>query len=42
MKSTLVVLVVGLTPSLIGKHTPNLKRLAASGGMRPLTTVLPG
>ncbi|MCT8974125.1 alkaline phosphatase family protein [Microbaculum marinisediminis] len=41
MKSTLVVLVVGLTPSLIGKHTPNLKRLAASGGMRPLTTVLP-
>ena len=41
MKSTLVILVVGLTPSLVGKHTPNLKRLTASGGMRPLTTVLP-
>jgi predicted AlkP superfamily pyrophosphatase or phosphodiesterase len=41
MKSTLVILVVGLTPSLVGQHTPNLKRLATSGGMRPLKTVLP-
>jgi predicted AlkP superfamily pyrophosphatase or phosphodiesterase len=41
MKPTLVLLVVGLTPSLVGEHTPNLLRLARSGGMRPLKTVLP-
>ena len=41
MKNTLVILVVGLTPSLVGVHTPNLKRLAERGAMRPLTTVLP-
>ncbi|MCG8360346.1 MAG: alkaline phosphatase family protein, partial [Kiloniellales bacterium] len=41
MKKTLVVLVVGLSPSLIGPHTPNLKRLSERGGQRPLTTVLP-
>ena len=41
MKNTLVILVVGLTPSLVGAHTPNLKRLAEQGAMRPLTTVLP-
>jgi predicted AlkP superfamily pyrophosphatase or phosphodiesterase len=41
MKPVLVVLVVGLTPSLIGAHTPNLRRLALLGGQRPLRTVLP-
>ncbi|MBL4893199.1 MAG: alkaline phosphatase family protein [Rhizobiaceae bacterium] len=41
MKSTLVILVVGLSPSLVGKHTPNLKRLADRGGARSLNTVIP-
>ena len=41
MHPTLVILVVGLTPALLGPHTPNLQRLAAQGGMRPLQTVLP-
>jgi predicted AlkP superfamily pyrophosphatase or phosphodiesterase len=41
MKNTLVILVVGLTPSLVGAQTPNLKRLVERGAMRPLTTVLP-
>jgi predicted AlkP superfamily pyrophosphatase or phosphodiesterase len=41
MRNTLVILVVGLTPSLVGAHTPNLKRLAERGALRPLTTVLP-
>ena len=37
---TLVLNVVGLTPALL-RHAPNLNRLAAGGGMRPLTTVTP-
>ena len=41
MKPALVLLVVGLTPSLLGPHTPNLVRLAQAGGQRPLRTVLP-
>ena len=41
MTPTLVILVVGLSPSLVGLHTPNLKRLAERGGLRPLNTVLP-
>jgi len=41
MNPTLVILVVGLTPSLLGAHTPNLVRLAEAGGRRPLDTVLP-
>jgi predicted AlkP superfamily pyrophosphatase or phosphodiesterase len=41
MKPTLVLLVVGLTPSLLGPHTPNLRKLAGLGGQRPLRTVLP-
>ncbi len=41
MKPTLVMLVVGLSPGLVGEHTPNLSRLATSGGMRPLRPVLP-
>ena len=41
MKQTLVILVVGLSPSLVGPHTPHLKRLADRGGMCALNTVLP-
>ncbi|GMG84138.1 alkaline phosphatase family protein [Paralimibaculum aggregatum] len=41
MNRTLVILVVGLAPHLVGPHTPHLARLAARGGMRPLTTVTP-
>jgi predicted AlkP superfamily pyrophosphatase or phosphodiesterase len=38
----LVVLdIVGLTPELIGPHTPNIARLAERGAMRPLRTVTP-
>jgi len=41
MKSTLVILVVGLSPDLVGGHTPNLKRLSERGAMRALDTVTP-
>ena len=41
MHSTLVILVVGLTPALVGAHTPHLRRLAEAGGTRPLRTVTP-
>src|SRR4051794_19717390 len=41
MHPTLVLLVVGLTPRHLGRHTPNLARLAARGAMRPLATVTP-
>jgi len=40
MKRTLVLDVVGLTPALL-EHAPNLKALAARGGLRSLTTVTP-
>jgi predicted AlkP superfamily pyrophosphatase or phosphodiesterase len=33
--------VVGLAGRFVGEHTPNLKRLADRGTMRPLATVLP-
>jgi len=41
MQKTLVILVVGLTPALVGEHTPNLKALAKRGGIRPLNTITP-
>jgi predicted AlkP superfamily pyrophosphatase or phosphodiesterase len=41
MHPLLVILVVGLSPALLGTHTPNLKRLADRGGLRPLRPVLP-
>ncbi|MGB7302358.1 MAG: alkaline phosphatase family protein, partial [Burkholderiaceae bacterium] len=41
MNPTLVILVVGLSPALVGEHTPNLKKLASRGAMRPLNTVTP-
>ncbi len=41
MTPTLVILAVGLSPALVGEHTPNLRRLAARGALRPLRTVTP-
>ncbi len=41
MNPTLVILAVGLTPSLVGDFTPNLKKLAGKGAIRPLATVVP-
>lgn len=41
MQPTLVILVVGLTPDLIGPDTPHLAALAGRGALRPLTTVTP-
>jgi predicted AlkP superfamily pyrophosphatase or phosphodiesterase len=41
MRPVLVILAVGLSPALVGAHTPNLRRLAARGGLRPLATVTP-
>jgi len=41
MRPVLVILAVGLSPALVGEHMPNLKRLAARGGQRPLSTVTP-
>jgi predicted AlkP superfamily pyrophosphatase or phosphodiesterase len=38
---TLVLNVVGLTPALIGEHTPKLKAFRDAHALRPLTTVLP-
>ena len=36
-----MILAVGLSPALVGEHTPNLQRLVARGGMRALDTVAP-
>lgn len=41
MHPTLVLLVAGLTPRLVGAHTPNLAALAHAGGLRPLTAAFP-
>ena len=41
MRQTLVLLVVGLSPGLVGPHTPALSKLASRGGLRPLNTVTP-
>ena len=41
MKKTLVILVVGLAPALVGQHTPHLQAFARRGALRPLKTVLP-
>ena len=41
MTPTLVILVVGLAPRLVGPHMPALSALARRGGMRPLATVTP-
>lgn len=41
MHPLLVLNVVGLTPELLGPHTPNLSAFAARGGLRTLQTVTP-
>lgn len=41
MHRTLVLDIVGLTPALLGEHTPNLARLARAGGQRTISTVTP-
>jgi predicted AlkP superfamily pyrophosphatase or phosphodiesterase len=41
MHPVVVLNVVGLARRFVGAHTPNLKRLADQGAMRPLATVLP-
>ncbi len=41
MQRTLVILVVGLSPALVGEHTPHLHKLAMRGGLRPMKAVTP-
>ena len=41
MNQTLVILVVGLSPALVGEHTPHLQKLAQRGGIRPLKAITP-
>ncbi|HRQ25981.1 alkaline phosphatase family protein [Hyphomicrobium sp.] len=41
MHPTVVINVVGLTPSLMGQHMPRLSRFAAEGASRRLDTVTP-
>jgi predicted AlkP superfamily pyrophosphatase or phosphodiesterase len=41
MRRTLVLNVVGLTPELVGEHTPHLAALARAGAQRPLATIEP-
>jgi predicted AlkP superfamily pyrophosphatase or phosphodiesterase len=41
MQPTIVINVVGLTPRMLGPHTPNLNRLASRGTARPLRTITP-
>lgn len=41
MQQTLVILVVGLSPALVGEHTPHLAKLVKRGGLRPLKAVTP-
>jgi predicted AlkP superfamily pyrophosphatase or phosphodiesterase len=41
MRPTLVLLVVGLTPRLLGARAPRLDAFARTGAVRPLTTITP-
>ncbi len=41
MHPTLVILVVGLSPALVGNHTPHLQKLAQRGGLRPMKAITP-
>ncbi|MBX9589497.1 MAG: alkaline phosphatase family protein [Hyphomonadaceae bacterium] len=41
MRPAIVILVVGLTPRLLGPHTPKLGALARAGTVRPLTAITP-
>ncbi len=40
-KQLVVIDIVGLTPSMLGKHTPNLNALVADGFMTPMSGVFP-
>ncbi|MDE0839706.1 MAG: alkaline phosphatase family protein [Kiritimatiellae bacterium] len=42
MQRTVVINVVGLTPSLIGRHTPRLQQFAQQGAMARIEPMLPG
>lgn len=39
--SLVVINVVGLTPSLLGVHTPNINKLISSGDMKPVNGIFP-
>jgi predicted AlkP superfamily pyrophosphatase or phosphodiesterase len=41
VQKTLVLNVVGLTPALIGEHTPALRAFRDANALRPLQTILP-
>jgi len=41
LHKTLVLNVVGLTPALIGEHTPALRAFRDENALRPLSTILP-
>jgi predicted AlkP superfamily pyrophosphatase or phosphodiesterase len=41
VKKTLVLNVVGLTPALVGEHTPALKAFRDANAVRPLASILP-
>lgn len=41
MRPLLLLNVVGLTPEMVGPHTPHLQRLAKEGFSRPLEPILP-
>ncbi len=41
MRPTLVLNVVGLTPDLLGAHTPHLNHLIQRGGMRTISAITP-
>jgi predicted AlkP superfamily pyrophosphatase or phosphodiesterase len=41
MHPVVVLNIVGLTPALIGPHTPHLTRFAKAYGVRPLATITP-
>lgn len=41
MSSVLLLNLVGLTPRLVGEHTPNLRAFADEGALAPMSAVLP-
>jgi predicted AlkP superfamily pyrophosphatase or phosphodiesterase len=41
MRQTVVINVVGLSPELLGPHTPHLAAFAKAGAMKPLETITP-
>lgn len=41
MQRTIVIDIVGLTPALVGEHTPNIQKFLSSGAQLPIDPVLP-